>query len=58
MVQHNVYEVSSFETFPGRLALINSDKVGNRIAVYYIAYSYFTRSINENNYFSDIIQDG
>lgn len=28
----------SVKLAPGRLALINSDKVGNRIPVYYIAY--------------------
>lgn len=43
---------------PGRLALINSDKVGNRIPVYYIAYSNLTRGLNKKMYFSDIIQDG
>ena len=44
----------SVKLAPGRLALINSDKVGNRIPVYYIAYTYLTRSLNKNIYFSDI----
>jgi len=50
----------SVKLAPGRLALINSDTVGNRIPAYSIAYSYLflpTRSFNKNIYFSDIIQD-
>jgi len=48
----------SVKLAPGRLALINSDKEGNRIPAYSIAYSCLTRSFNKNIYFSDIIQDG
>jgi len=41
---------------PRRLALINSDKVGNRSPAYCIAYSCLTRDFNKNIYFSDIIR--
>jgi len=48
----------SVKLAPGRLTHINSDKEGNRIPAYSIAYPYLTRRFNRNIYFSDIIQDG